>query len=161
MVFSRFIAALLTTLVLLVSITSHSPADDGDGTEEFGIHEEPARKETILDLIFGSTPGLPTERGILVIDAFEDLDGDGKRTEDEPELRNEIVCQIDQVEYSVPAFIPGLDYNNKYEVRCSGDKYYPTMPDKEILIEHRGHVIEIELPCLKSVSTSPAPSNPS
>lgn len=126
-----------------------------NSAEEFGIKEEPARKETILDLIFGSTPSMPTERGILVIDAFEDLDNNGFKDKNEPELKNEIVCQIDRIEYTVPAFIPGLDYNNRYEVRCSGKNYYPTMPDKEILIEHRGHVIEIELPCRKYQEQSP------
>ena len=118
--------------------------------EEFGIKEQPVRKETVLDLIFGSTPEMPTERGILVIDAFEDLDNNGLQDENEPELRNEIVCQIDKIDYSIPAFIPGLDYNNRYKIRCSGEQYYTTMPDKEILIEHRGHIIEIKLPCLKN-----------
>ncbi len=125
--------------------------------EEFGIRERPVHKETVLDLIFGSTPRSPTERGILVIDAFEDLDSNGVRGDGEPELKNEIVCQIDRIDYTVPAFIPGLDYNNRYEVRCSGKNYYPTMPNKEILIEHRGHVIEIELPCRRSDPRPPAP----
>ena len=145
---------ILSLSLLVIFSNQHVLADDKEA-EEFGIKERPARKETILDLIFGSTPGMATERGILVIDAFEDLNRDGKKSENEPELRNEIVCQIDSIDYSIPAFIPGLDYNNRYEVRCSGKNFFPTMPDKEILIEHRGHVIEIELPCLRN--NSPAP----
>lgn len=158
MIFCRATTAIFTALTLLISIPAIA---NQDKAEEFGIKEKPARNETILDLIFGSTPGLPTERGILVIDAFEDLNKDGKKSDNEPELRNEIICQIDKIEYSIPAFIPGLDYNNRYEVRCSGENYYPTMPDKEILIEHRGHVIEIELPCLRNNDLSPQPVNPS
>jgi len=153
--FLRSIAiSLAVTMLLLQSLSVPVAAADKSDAEEFGIKEEPVRKETILDLIFGSTPGMPTERGILVIDAFEDLDNNGKKDDSEPELRNEITCQIDKIDYSIPAFIPGLDYNNRYEIRCSGNNYYPTMPDKEILIEHRGHVIEIELPCRKSTNHS-------
>ncbi len=155
------ILKILLCLALFTIFNSHFALADNDEAEEFGIKEKPARKETILDLIFGSTPGMPTERGILVIDAFEDLNRDGKRTDNEPALRNEIVCQIDKIDYTVPAFIPGLDYNNRYEVRCSGQNYYPTMPDKEILIEHRGHVIEIDLPCRKNDSPAPGAVNPS
>ena len=139
------------SLLLLLLISTPATADDEE-PEEFGIKERPVRKETVLDLIFGSTPELPTERGILVIDAVEDLDNNGRKDANEPELRNEIVCRIDKIDYSVPAFIPGLDYNNRYEVRCSGEKYFPSMPDREILIEHRGHVIEIELPCRKNTT---------
>ena len=155
MISAAKIPAILLSLLLCVILgNQHVLADDKEA-EEFGIKERPARKETILDLIFGSTPGMATERGILVIDAFEDLNRDGKKSEDEPALRNEIVCQIDKIDYTIPAFIPGLDYNNRYEVRCSGENYYPTMPDKEILIEHRGHVIEIDLPCLRNNNTVP------
>ena len=143
----RRLISFITFLLLFIPTTVFSASDEA---EKFGIKEQPVRKETVLDLIFGSTPEMPTERGILVIDAFEDLNNDGLQDEDEPELRNKIVCKIDKIDYSIPAFIPGLDYNNRYEIRCSGEQYYPTMPDKEILIEHRGHIIEIKLPCLKN-----------
>jgi len=142
---------LFMTSLLLLSTVSSPFGQEANKPEEFGLKERPVRKETVLDLIFGSAPAMATERGILTIDAFEDLNANGQKDETEPELRNEIICNIDKIEYSVPAFIPGLDYNNRYEVRCSGERYYPTMPDKEILIEHRGHVIEIELPCRKTI----------
>ena len=139
----------LILLSLLISLIAPS-IPSADPAEEFGIKEEPVRKETVLDLIFGSTPEQPTEKGILVIDAFEDLDHNGIRDKNEPELRNEITCVVDKIEYAVPAFIPGLDYNNRYEVRCSGTTYFPVLTDREILIEHRGHVIEIDLPCRRN-----------
>jgi hypothetical protein len=158
MLFHRSIwvsTTILTLICLILAPAAHTANGDA---EEFGIKEQPEHKETVLDLIFGSAPEMPTERGILVIDAFEDLDRNGVKGSEEPELRNEIICQIDKIDYKVPAFIPGLDYNNRYEVRCSGKNYYPTLPDKEILIEHRGHVIEISLPCRKS-DGSPSPKN--
>lgn len=145
-------------LLLAAGILAHSPAlGQQEAPEEFGIRKPTPRKETVLDLIFGSAPERATQRGILVIDAYEDLDNDGSKDEHEPELVNEITCQIDNIEYSVPAFIPGLDYNNRYEVRCRGDSYFPTMPDREILVEHRGHVIEIDLPCRRSEKSSAKP----
>ena len=148
--FRTLLTALFLATLLVLSSVSSSFSQEKTKPEEFGIKERPVRKETVLDLIFGSAPALSTERGILVIDAFEDLNANGQKDETEPELRNEIICNIDKIDYAVPAFIPGLDYNNRYEVRCSGERYYPTMPDKEILIEHRGHVIEIALPCRKT-----------
>lgn len=146
----------ITVAVILLLFCTAPPVirAEKDEAEEFGIKEKPVRKETVLDLVFGSTPEMPTERGILVIDAYEDLDNNGKKGESEKELRNEIVCQIDKIDYSVPAFIPGLDYNNRYEIRCSGKNYYPTMPDKEILIKQRGQVIEIDLPCRRNESSA-------
>lgn len=145
----RTIFCLLACLMLSLSVVASTSAES---TEEFGIKEKPHRKETVLDLIFGSAAEMPTEKGILIIDAFVDLDKDGVRGENEPELRDAVTCNIDDIEYTVPAFIPGLDYNNRYEVRCSGTTYFPVLEDKEILIEHRGHVIEIELPCRKNSS---------
>ena len=143
-------SCIAVTLLLFLCIVPPAVHAEKDDAEEFGIKEKPVRKETVLDLVFGSTPEMPTERGILVIDAFEDLDNNGKKGDAEKELRNEIICQIDKIDYSVPAFIPGLDYNNRYEIRCSGKNYYPTMPNKEILVKHRGQVIEIDLPCRRN-----------
>lgn len=156
MPFNRSCIIFSVTLLLLLSIPPLAAHGENSATEEFGIKEKPVRKETVLDLVFGSTPEMPTERGILVIDAYEDLDNNGEKGETEQELRNEIICQIDKIDYSIPAFIPGLDYNNRYEIRCSGKNYYPTMPDKEILVKHRGQVIEIALPCRRNeASTAP------
>ena len=92
---------------------------------------------------------LPTERGILIIDAFEDLNRNGVQDPDEPILSDEISCTIDKIDYSVPAFIPGLDYNNRYKVRCSGERYMLYSPPKDVFVERRGHVIEVSLPCKK------------
>jgi hypothetical protein len=117
--------------------------------EKIDLHDESPKKETILDLIFGSEAKLPTERGILIIDAFEDLNRNGQRDSAEPLLANQISCTIDKISYSVPAFIPGLNYNNRYTVRCSSENYAIYSPPEDIFIERRGHVIEITLPCGK------------
>lgn len=144
-----------TTLlpILLLTTLLTAPAFAADETpaerppESLDIHEDAGRKETILDLVFGSTPAPPTEKGTLVVDAFDDKNGNGKRDTDEPALVKEIVCTVDKINYPVPAFIPGLDYNGRYEVRCSGERWQPKVPEDNIFIERRGAVIEIDLPC--------------
>ncbi|PLX72672.1 MAG: hypothetical protein C0615_11850 [Desulfuromonas sp.] len=143
---------LATFLMLPFQVSANN--NEGEKADNFDIREEPAHRETILDLFFGSAPALATERGILVINAFDDQNNSGSRDPDEPELRKEIVCTIDKIDYSIPAFIPGLDYNNHYEVRCRGSNFYPTMPDKKILVEHRGDIIELDLPCRKIQNNS-------
>lgn len=138
-----------TLLFALALPAAAKPTDEEAPPEKLDIHDETPKKETILDLIFGSGASLPTERGILIIDAFEDLNRNGIQDVDEPILSNEISCQIDSVDYSIPAFIPGLDYNGRYKVRCSSENYSLYSPPKDVFIERRGHVIEISLPCGK------------
>ena len=139
----------MTLLFVLVVPAMAKTADVEEPPENLDIHDETPKKETILDLIFGSDAALPTERGILIIDAFEDLNRNGIQDLDEPELTNEVSCQIDKIDYLIPAFIPGLDYNGRYKVRCSSDHYSLYSPPKDVFIERRGHVIEISLPCGK------------
>ena len=139
----------LTLLFAQIAPTVAKTITDEEPPENLDIHDETPRKETFLDLIFGSDVQLPTERGILIIDAFEDLNRNGVQDPDEPILSDEISCTIDKIDYSVPAFIPGLDYNNRYKVRCSGERYMLYSPPKDVFVERRGHVIEVSLPCKK------------
>jgi hypothetical protein len=145
---------LLTPLFLATTtFAAETPASQATGqTEQLDIRQDVGNRETILDLVFGSTPAPPTEHGTLVLDAFIDKNGDGVRGSDEPALTGEIVCTVDKIDYIVPAFIPGLDYNGRYEVRCTGTNYLPTINESNILIERRGAVIEIDLPCRPSSS---------
>lgn len=147
----KSITILLVATLLLVQVfpSVAKPADGEEPPENLDIHDETPNKETILDLIFGSDVALPTERGILIIDAFEDLNRNGIQDSGEPALTNEISCQVDSIDYSIPAFIPGLDYNSRYKVRCSSETYSLYSPPKDVFIERRGHVIEISLPCGK------------
>ena len=135
--------------VLLAVPALAKPTSEEAPPETINIYDETPKKETILDLIFGSEAKLPTERGILIIDAFEDLNKNGVQDNTEPVLSNQVSCTIDKINYSVPAFIPGLNYNDRYTVRCSSESYSIYTPPKDIFIERRGHVIEISLPCGK------------
>ena len=139
---------LLIIVLLAVPALAKTTSDDAR-PENIDIYDETPKKETILDLIFGSEAKLPTERGILIIDAFEDLNKNGVQDNTEPVLSNQVSCTIDEINYSVPAFIPGLNYNDRYTVRCSSESYSIYSPPKDIFIERRGHVIEISLPCGK------------
>ena len=136
-------------LFALATPATAKPTSAEEPPENLNIHDETPKKETILDLIFGSDKAMPTERGILIIDAFEDLNRNGIQDSDEPLVINEISCKIDKIDYSIPAFIPGLDYNGRYKVRCTSDNYFLYSPPKDVFIERRGHVIEISLPCGK------------
>jgi len=111
-----------------------------------GEHGE-APQKSIFELTFGSIPEMATERGILVIDAFFDEDGDMEHGPDEDTLHGQIQCQIDEIDYSVPAFIPGLDYQETYELDCRGKRYQPQVNEDLVFIRKRGQIVQIDLPC--------------
>ena len=145
-----FSTLLFVALLLILAIpTVAKTTTEEEPAENLDIHDETPKKETFLDLIFGSSTPLPTERGILIIDAFEDLNRNGIQDSDEQALLNEVSCQIDSIDYSIPAFIPGLDYNGRYKIRCSSESYSLYSPPRDVFIERRGHVIEVSLPCGK------------
>ena len=146
---TRYHLITLLIIVLLAVPALAKTTSDESPPENIDIYDETPKNETILDLIFGSGAKLPTERGILIIDAFEDLNKNGVQDNTEPVLSNQVSCTIDEIKYSVPAFIPGLNYNDRYKVRCSSESYSIYSPPKDIFIERRGHVIEISLPCGK------------
>lgn len=150
--FPTYLRTALMLMALLtcgVSIAVAKPAEDERPAENLTIRDDQPKKETFLDLIFGSNVQLPTERGILIIDAFDDLNKNGVQEQNEPALKNLVTCDVDKISYTVPAFIPGLDYNNRYKVHCSSDTYLLYSPPGDVFIERRGHVIEINLPCGK------------
>ncbi|MFN2258024.1 MAG: hypothetical protein ABR516_06055 [Desulfuromonadaceae bacterium] len=110
--------------------------------------EPPGRQGNILNIVLGSVPDRSTERGTLVMEAYHDADGNGKYSDDEELLRNEISCVVDDVRYTLPAFIPGLDYNARYKIKCQGkQKYEPTAVSKNVLVARRGEIISISIPC--------------
>jgi hypothetical protein len=82
------------------------------------------------------------------MEAYHDGNGDGEYTEGEELLRNEITCVVDDVTYTLPAFIPGLDYNARYQIKCQGtQEYEPTNVSKHVLVARRGEIISISIPC--------------
>ena len=68
--------------------------------------EEREKKGNIFNMIFGSAPSMPTERGLLLINAYYDENGNQVKDPGEQELRNEIVCRVDGIQYRIPAFHP-------------------------------------------------------
>ncbi len=144
-------AALLLNPRVGMSQTEVSLNDDQQDTSfEQGQRPvaPPSRQGNILNIVLGRSPERSTERGTLVLEAFHDANGDGVHNEGEEILRDEISCIVDEVNYMLPAFIPGLDYNARYSIKCRGKKNYePTAVTKNVLIARRGTIITISIPC--------------
>jgi len=109
------------------------------------------KKGNILNIILDKAPELSTKRGTLVIEAFFDSNNNKLWDTDEVDLKDEIICTLDKVKYSVPAFIPALDYNARYKITCSGyEQFQPTIDQKNVLIARRGQIINMTIPCRKT-----------
>lgn len=141
-------------LVFLLPGGNARGQEEESESEQFTIEERPGGRGNILNLFFGTPPELPTERGKIIIQAFHDENGNNQRDPDEKSLHDDIVCTVDDIEYRVPAFIPGLDLSGHYEVSCEGEKYLPMLLEPQIFIERRGQIIRIEVPC-QSLGPSP------
>jgi hypothetical protein len=144
-----FLDAAIGLSALLAGLLFLCPplAGAAEAQEEFNLEKGRIKEENILNLIFGSAPAMPTQRGILIIDAFHDSNGNGRREEGEEDLRQEIFCLVDDIEYDVPAFIPGLDLDGSYRVLCAGDDFQPNVSEKNVFVRRRGEIIRLDLPC--------------
>lgn len=124
--------------------------------------EEKKRKGDFFNMIFGPVPSMPTERGLLLINAFHDENGNQAKDPEEKELRNEIVCRVDGIQYRIPAFIPALKLHENYRVECGTEEnsmeFFPEMENTELFVQRRGQVISIELPCRRLESKESPPS---
>jgi len=130
------------------TVASLNEPRDEESFEQQESVEPPGRQGNILNIVLGSVPERSTERGTLIMEAYHDADRNGKHTEGEELLRNEISCVVDDVRYTLPAFIPGLDYNARYKIKCQGkQKYEPTAVSKNVLVARRGEIISISIPC--------------
>jgi hypothetical protein len=130
---------------------------------QYRMYDREIPKENLFDITFGSPPPLATERGILIIDAYLDVNGNQRRDPEDTDLVKEITCHVGELDYPVPAFIPGLAYNETHAVNCSGERFQPSLTEKDVFVERRGQVIRVDLPCraaavTKTSSTPPAPS---
>lgn len=134
-------------LALLIGPGSLFGAEKG---AEFNLKEDKVEKENLLDLIFGSAPPMATERGILLLDAFYDRNGNGQKDTGESDLSREISCRVDGVDYSLPAFIPGLENTASYPIACTGENYRPVLEARTVFFKRRGQIIRMELPCRKA-----------
>lgn len=114
---------------------------------EFNVRKEIEKSGNIFDLVFGSAPPLATQRGILLIDAYFDKNDNGSRDPGEDGLNKEIFCLVDDIEYDVPAFIPGLAYRGSYKILCAGERYVPAIKKNELFIDRRGQILRVDIPC--------------
>lgn len=141
-------------VILLVSLFVFflfpAVAEDVSAAEthtEFNVRKDIEKKGNIFDLVFGSAPPLATQRGILTIDAYLDKNDNGRRDPGEDDLNREIFCLVDDIEYNVPAFIPGLAYRGSYKILCAGERYEPAIKREDLFIERRGQILRVDIPC--------------
>jgi hypothetical protein len=163
--FDRPVLNLLTLLVVILlsgapqSVSAAVNTDQSESTTAPGryeIRDHRPKGESIFDITFGSPPPLATERGILIIDAFNDLNNNQRQDENELPLAEDISCRLGDIDYLVPAFIPGLEYNDSYSITCSGRIYQPTQRQPEVFIEKRGQIIHLNIPCRTQLPNSGA-----
>jgi hypothetical protein len=128
------------------------PATAGEGLAaethtEFNVRKDNEKKGNIFELVFGAAPPLATQRGILLIDAYDDHNNNGVRDSGEMSLDREIFCLVDDIEYDVPAFIPGLAYQGSYRILCAGERYKPAIKREDLFVERRGQILRVDIPC--------------
>jgi hypothetical protein len=141
-------AALLITLFVFCLYPAVARGDSATETHtEFNVQKDIEKRGNIFDLVFGSAPPLATQRGILLIDAYFDKNDNGRRDLGEDSLSKEIFCLVDDIEYNVPAFIPGLAYRGSYKILCAGERYVPAIKKEELFIERRGQILRVDIPC--------------
>lgn len=146
----RFGSRLIFLLVLIACSFLPATAIESLSAEmqtEFNVRKDEERKGNIFELVFGAPPPLATQRGILLIDAYDDINNNGKRDNGEKNLDREIHCLVDDIEYDVPAFIPGLAYQGSYKVLCAGERYRPVIKREDLFFERRGQILRVDIPC--------------
>lgn len=114
---------------------------------EFNIKNEGVKKDNIFNLFFGGAPLMPTDNGTVIIDAYLDLNDNQLWDTGEKPLDKVVICVLDDIEYPVPAFIPGLENGTNYSLKCMSSEYEPSMKHKNIFIKKRGEIIKIDVPC--------------
>ncbi|AMV72260.1 hypothetical protein JCM30471_07440 [Desulfuromonas carbonis] len=137
--------ALLLAAFLLILASQAGAATEA----EYNLDRKRAPQENLLSLIFGSAPPLATERGILIIDAFSDQNGNGRRDPGETDLSGQLSCSLDGIDYTIPAFIPGLKYEGNYQLSCQGASFQPDLAQPDLFIGRRGAIIRLDIPCRK------------
>lgn len=130
-------------LVLLAA----GPGVGAENHEAYHLDRQRAPEENLLSLIFGSPPPMATERGILLIDAFADSNGNGRRDPGETNLHGQVSCALDGIDYQVPAFIPGLKYEGSYQLACSSSGYRLDLKSPDLFIARRGQILRVDIPC--------------
>ena len=127
---------------------------EGEVHQELNVPRKERVRENLLEMIFGSPPPMPTKTGKVILEAFHDINGNGRRDPGEALLEQKVVCNIDKIDYSLPAFIPGLEIETVFPLSCQGEQYTPELKQKEIFFKVPGEIISLAIPCR---SSSPAP----
>ncbi|ABA88871.1 hypothetical protein Pcar_1627 [Syntrophotalea carbinolica DSM 2380] len=141
----------------LSGITQPVWADESE--TEFNIKNEGVKKDNIFNLFFGGAPLMPTENGTVIIDAFLDDNNNQKWDDGEIPLEKAVVCVLDNVEYPLPAFIPGLENGTNYPLSCSSAEYDLSVKQKSVFIKKRGEIIKIDIPCQPTEQRTAMSSN--
>lgn len=132
----------------LLCATSSTAKNDNTQAATFQNKQIRPKKGNILDIILDKSPEISTQRGTLVIEAFIDSNNNKQWDDNEVSLKDVIICSLDKVDYSIPAFIPALDYNARYKISCQGSNgFQPTIDQKNVLIARRGQIINMTIPC--------------
>jgi len=133
----KWIVLAITTLLIYPAICLAEP------DETFSNEKPKSEEESVLDAVFGSAPPLPTQHGLLIIKAYHDENGNQKRDKGETEVTGDLFCLVDEVEYTIPAFIPGLDPGTPYPVLCSGEQFAPSKTKETVLFRYKGEIITL------------------
>lgn len=129
----------------LLGIAQPVWADESE--TEFNIKNEGVKKDNIFNLFFGGAPLMPTENGTVIIDAFLDNNNNQQWDDGEIPLEKGVICVLDNIEYPLPAFIPGLENGTNYPLSCSSKEYDLSVKQKSVFIKKRGEIIKIDVPC--------------
>jgi hypothetical protein len=142
-----FLGLFVWCLIFPVFPAEAASADADQTDTEFNIKKEGVQKDNIFNLFFGGAPVMPTEHGIVIIDAYLDKNNNRQWDADEKPLEKGVICILDDIEYPVPAFIPGLENGANYSLECSSTTYVPALKKKNVFIKKRGEIIKIDVPC--------------
>ncbi|OQY17022.1 MAG: hypothetical protein B6I36_09535 [Desulfobacteraceae bacterium 4572_35.1] len=146
------IITLATPVIILAAPEKQQQKNSSDGQSFSQEDYRPgSHRGNILNMVLDKAPELPTQRGTLVIKAFYDRNGDHQLNHGEQELKGEITCSVDDINYQVPAFIPALKYNAHYRISCKGSRRFrPAVHKKNILIARHGEIISLTIPCMRN-----------
>jgi hypothetical protein len=145
--FIVFLVTVLLNVLFFNAFCGIRPVWADQSETEFNIKNEGLKKDNIFNLFFGGAPLMPTENGIVIIDAFLDLNNNQLWDTGEKPLDKVVICVLDDIEYPVPAFIPGLENGANYSLKCMSSEYEPTVKQKSVFIKKRGEIIKIDVPC--------------
>ncbi len=143
-----FSALVLVQIVLMASWFATVGYCSPESSTELGVEGRAVKRDNIFNFFFGGAPMMPTRHGTVIVEAFHDRNNNQVRDPGEETLDGEILCTVNGITYSVPAFIPGLENGLNYTFYFEGENYQPTIPRKNVFIRKRGQIIRIEIPSL-------------